>query len=463
MLFSTKGHRIRRVTFFFIESSLIFLCVLIAVAVRFSFDPNEVFAYSLMYYKAFLIAVVFQLCFYYNDLYLISLRSRYQEWLIKILQAMATAAILIAVIYYIFPDLIIGRGIFLITLIMIPIVVVGWRYLYYRISRMGHLRDRLLIIGTGSMARQIGEEILEHYREQYEIVGFIDEDRGRVGESIVNPRVIGDYRALSDIVSGQSIDRVIVALPDRRGKLPVNSLLDCRFRGTPIDDGVTFYERLVGKIAVSGLKPSWFIFSEGFNRVRLTLMAKRILDVLSASVAVTISLPLFAVCSILIKLDSKGPVFFRQDRIGEGERPFTLLKFRSMRTDAESETGPVWAQANDSRTTRMGRFLRKTRIDELPQLINVLKGDMSFVGPRPERPFFIAQLEKDIPYYSARHTVKPGITGWAQIKYAYGASKDDALEKLQYDLFYIKHLSFLLDLTILFETVKVVLLTRGSR
>lgn len=463
MLFSIEGKTIRRVGFYFIENLLIFLCVLLAVVLRFFFDKRDILTYDLVFYKAFLIAFIYQLSFYYNDLYAIRLANQPREWSIKFIQSLATAAILLSLIYYFIPSMIIGRGIFLISLMLLPLAVIGWRLSYDRLSRMGPLRNRVLIIGSGPLARKIGSEILKNHRASYDIVGFIDEDPKRVGESVVNPKIIGDYAALSGIVSRGDINRVIVALPDRRGKMPVESLLKCKFQGTQIHDGVNFYERLVGKIVVEDLKPSWFIFSSGFNQFRLTRITKRLLDVAIASLALGVSLPLFFIIALLIRLNAPGPVFFRQERVGEDGKVFTLMKFRSMRVDAEAETGPVWAQHQDDRTTSVGRFLRKSRMDELPQLINVLKGNMSFVGPRPERPFFVEQLHKEIPYYSLRHTVKPGITGWAQINYSYGATREDALEKLQYDLFYIKHLSLWLDLTISFETIKVVLLGRGSR
>ena len=460
---SNPGKFIRRASFFLIENLVMVFCILAAVGIRFFFTERDILTYELIYYKAFLIAFICQLSFYYNDLYAIRLVNEPREWSIKFIQSIATAAILLSVIYYLFPSLIIGRGIFLIALALLPLAVIGWRLTYDRLSRMGPLRDRVLIIGSGRLAREIGSEILKKHRTSYEVVGFIDEDPKKIGESVVNPRIIGDYTALYGIVSNQNIDRIIVALPDQRGKLPVDSLLQCKFYGTLIHDGVNFYERLVGKILVENLKPSWFIFSSGFNQFRLTRITKRILDVVISSLAVLISVPLFLVIAPLIRWNSPGPVFFRQERVGEDGKTFPLLKFRSMRVDAEADTGPVWAQHQDDRTTAVGRFLRKSRMDELPQIVNVLKGDMSFVGPRPERPFFVEQLHKEIPYYSLRQEVKPGITGWAQIKYPYGATKKDALEKLQYDLFYIKHLSLWLDLAIIFETIKVVLLGRGSR
>jgi sugar transferase (PEP-CTERM system associated) len=463
MFLSIRGNLIRRVGFIFIENLLICACVLIAVGFRFFLSGVDPFSYELLYFKAFVIASIFQLSFYYNDLYVIRLAHQRREWTIKFVQSLAAAAILLSVVYYLFPSLIIGRGIFLITLVLLPLAVIGWRMAYDRISRIGPLRDRVIIIGSGSLARKIGEEVLHNHRDAYDIVGFIDEDPKKVGESVVNPKVIGDYAALSAIVSQHEIDQVIVALPDRRGKMPVHMLLECKFQGTLVEDGVNFYERLVGKILVENLKPSWFIFSSGFRQFRFPRIIKRIVDVLLAAVVLLVCLPLLPIVALLIRLDSPGPILFRQDRVGEGEKVFTLLKFRSMRMDAESTSGPVWAQDQDDRTTAVGRFLRRSRLDELPQLINVLKGEMSFVGPRPERPFFVAVLLKEVPYYSVRHTVKPGITGWAQIKYSYGASMEDALEKLQYDLFYIKNLSIWLDLTILFETIKVVMLGRGSR
>lgn len=463
MFLSIQGNLIRRVGFILIENMLICACVLIAVAIRFLMAGGDPFSYELLYFKAFVIASICQLSFYYNDLYVIRLARQRREWTIKFVQSLAAAAILLSVIYYLFPSLIIGRGIFLFTLVLLPLAVIGWRVAYDRISLIGPLRDRVIIIGSGSLARKIGEEVLHYHRDAYDIVGFIDEDPKKMGESIVNPKVIGDYTALSALVSQHDVDRVIVALPDRRGKMPVNMLLECKFQGTMVEDGVNFYERLVGKIIVENLKPSWFIFSSGFRQFRLPRITKRLVDILLAAAVLLVCLPLFPFVALLIRLDSPGPVLFRQDRVGEGEKVFTLLKFRSMRMDAEETSGPVWARDQDDRTTAVGRFLRRSRLDELPQLINVLKGEMSFVGPRPERPFFVAVLLKEVPYYSVRHTVKPGITGWAQIKYSYGASMEDALEKLQYDLFYIKNLSIWLDLSILFETIKVVMLGRGSR
>jgi sugar transferase (PEP-CTERM system associated) len=259
------------------------------------------------------------------------------------------------------------------------------------------------------------------------------------------------------------IKSLVIALDDSRGKLPIDELLRCKFSGgVRIEDGLSFYERVTGKIHVDAVKPSWLIFSDGFCRARIEWL-KRCLDVVTSVVGLTLTAPLGALIAVAIKLDSPGPVFYRQERVGVGGVPFMLIKFRSMRLDAEATTGPVWATDGDQRATMVGKWLRMLRFDELPQMINVLRGDMSFVGPRPERPCFVDDLKKQIPYYGYRHTIKPGITGWAQVRYRYGASVQDSLEKLQYDLYYIKNLSLVLDATILVQTVKIMLLGRGAR
>lgn len=281
-------------------------------------------------------------------------------------------------------------------------------------------------------------------------------------ENKFDPVIIGDYTQIPSIAKPGQVDRIVVALDERRGKFPLEQLLSCRLKGIRVDDGVAFTELLAGKLSVENLHPSFLIFSDGFKRSAVFRHVKRGFDVLLSVMGLAIFFPIAPFIAIAIKLDSRGPIFYRQERAGEAEKIFWLLKFRSMRVDAEGD-GPKWAEIDDPRTTRVGRIIRKVRLDEVPQMLNVLKGDMSFVGPRPERPFFVEQLKEEIPFYSQRHAVKPGITGWAQIWYRYGASKEDALEKLKYDLYYIKNMSFLLDLTIIFETAKIVLLGKGGR
>jgi len=276
------------------------------------------------------------------------------------------------------------------------------------------------------------------------------------------PTIFVERENIISICRNRKVDRVIVALDERRGRLPLNQLLLCRLKGVRVDDGITFTENLAGRLFVENLHPSSLIFTNGFHKSSIYKKMKIYLDVIVSLLGLFLSIPLCLLIALAIKMDSEGPVLYKQERVGEGGRTFYLWKFRSMRIDAE-ENGPVWALSNDERVTRIGRVIRMFRLDEIPQIVNVLRGQMSFVGPRPERPFFVKQLEKEIPYYQIRHIVKPGITGWAQIKYHYGASKEDALEKLKYELYYIKHMSIFFDLMIVFETVKIVLIGKGAR
>lgn len=275
--------------------------------------------------------------------------------------------------------------------------------------------------------------------------------------------VLGSYSDLPKVVSEHRVDRIIIALDDRRGRLPVEDLVSCKFKGVSIDDSLAIQEELTGKIITHGLYPSWLIFSEGFNQSRLLLMTKRFMDVVLSLFLLAVSIPVCLITILAVKLDSPGPIFFVQRRVGEKEKAFHMIKFRSMHHEAESLTGPAWAVPDDERITRIGGFIRRFRIDEIPQLYNILKGDMSFVGPRPERPHFVKKLKEIIPFYAERFAVKPGLTGWAQVNYSYGASIEDAIEKLEYDLYYIKHMSVFLDLLVVLRTAKVVLLRIGSR
>ncbi len=270
-------------------------------------------------------------------------------------------------------------------------------------------------------------------------------------------KILGSMKDLEKITKKYRPDVLVVALSERRGAFPIKEILDCKLQGIRVEDWPTFYEKLTGKIFIENLRPSWLIFSDGFTRNSLTRMVKRMVDVLVATFGLLFALPLMLLIALCIKLDSAGPILFRQERVGEKGKIFTLYKFRTMIVDAEKETGPIWSQTLDPRTTRVGRFLRRIGMDELPQLFNVLKGDMSFVGPRPERPHFVRDLQEKIPYYAQRLVVKPGITGWAQVRYGYGSSIEDTIEKLQYDLYYIKNMSLFLDLLIILSTIHKVL------
>jgi sugar transferase (PEP-CTERM system associated) len=413
--------------------------------------------------KALLIAFVCQVCLYYSDLYELRVASDRRELFIGIVQALSTTSFLLAAIYFWSPDLIIGRGVFLVATTLVITLVAGWRLVFEWLTRHVAPRERLLLVGTGAAAVGLAREMFRRRQELgVEIVGFVDPDPARVGTPVINPGVIGTIEDIPFIVRSRGVDRVVVSLADARGKLPMDKLLEMKLDGVTFDHLASVYEELTGKIAVENLRPSWLIFSSGFRKSKVLNNAKRALDVAAALLGLVLAAPIMAIVALVVKLTSEGPALYRQQRVGQHGRVFNVVKFRSMRQDAEAGTGAVWASKNDQRITPIGRFLRRARLDELPQLWNVLVGDMSLVGPRPERPEFVRQLTEQIPFYGQRHVVRPGLTGWAQVRYTYGSSVEDAMEKLQYDLYYIKNLSIPLDLFVIFSTVKTVLLRRGA-
>ena len=412
-------------------------------------------------WKIGLVTLVCQLCLYYNDFYDLTLVRSNRELVVRLLQAVGSASIMLAALYFVIPGLMIGDGIFVSALFVFMAGIFGWRLLFNSVSRSFRLSERILVVGTGETARKVTRQILDQHDFEYDVVGFIDEDASRIGERIVNPGIVGTPADIGRLIAEHKIDRIIVGLSDRRGKLPVDELLNAKLRGVRVEDATTTYERVTGKILIDDLRPSWLIFSDGFHVSRLSRWTKRAFDLTLATILAICAAPFMLLTALAVALESGFPILYWQERVGESGRTFTLFKFRSMRKDAE-QGRPVWATDGDERVTRIGRFIRLTRLDELPQFWNILRGDMSFVGPRPERPFFVAELAKEIPFYMQRHAVKPGLTGWAQVKYRYGSSIEDAMEKLRYDLYYIKHLSVFFDLTIVFDTVKVVLFRKGA-
>jgi sugar transferase (PEP-CTERM system associated) len=445
----------RGLTAFAFENLLVFGSLALAVRLNGSAELMDVA------WKLVVITAVCQLCFYYVDLYDFSIVHSRRELVVRLLVASGTVALLLAAASLVVPWLLLGHRIVVSSLVFILVAMFAWRLVFIHVGRSA-LSERLLIVGTGPAARRVARLILDQHEYPYELVGFIDEDPAMVGRSVVNPRVLGTPADIERIVREYGVGRIVVGLADRRGRLPIDELLSAKLAGVRVEDPETVFERLTGKILLDDLKPSWLIFSDGFRARRLTRLVKRSLDVALATVGLAIASPLVLLTALAVRLESEGPVLYAQDRVGEHGRVFTLYKFRSMRVDAEQGT-PVWATEGDDRVTRIGRFLRLSRLDELPQLWNVLRGDMSFVGPRPERPFFVEQLAEVIPYYRQRHAVKPGVTGWAQVRYRYGSSIEDAREKLRYDLYYIKHLSIVFDLTIVFDTVKVIVSAKGAQ
>jgi sugar transferase (PEP-CTERM system associated) len=413
-------------------------------------------------WKIALVTVICQLCLYYNDFYDLTVVHSNREVIVRLLQAVGAASIVLAALYLVVPALMIGDGTFVSALFVFLIGILGWRLIFNRLSGSLNMQERILVVGTGETARKVARQILDQHDFPYLVVGFIDDNPFRVGERILNPGIVGTPADIPRLIIEQEIRRIVVGLSDRRGKLPVEQLLQAKMAGVRVEDATTTYERVTGKILIDDLRPSWLIFSDGFRVSRITRLMKRSIDVALATILGVLSIPLMILTAIAVWLESGTPVLYRQERVGENGRTFTLYKFRSMGMDAEKGGTPLWAKEDDDRVTRVGRFIRTTRLDELPQLWNVLRGDMSFVGPRPERPYFVGELAREIPFYQQRHAVKPGLTGWAQVKYRYGASLEDAMEKLRYDLYYIKHLSVFFDLTIVFDTVKVVLFRKGA-
>ena len=453
---------VHRLIFFFLETVFFLGMVILGTYLRFLSDLSIFTTYENLFPKALLIVVTIQLCLYYFDLYDFKTFRSNLELAIRLLESLGVSSIILAFLYYLFPMFIIGRGIFLISLIFVGAAIISWRMSYNYFLKTRHLDQKIMIIGSGLLAKNIAREILGKDDIGFKIIGFITNNPERIGEKLLNPSIVGDQSQIVDIATREKVARIIVALDERRGRFPEAELLECKMKGIAIEEGIEFYEHLTGKLQVESLRPSSLIFSDGFRKPKLTMWMKRFIGFNFSLIGLILLSPLILIISILIKIDSRGPVFYRQERAGEKGKIFKLLKFRSMFENAETN-GPVWAEQDDNRVTRIGRWMRKWRFDEIPQMLNVLKGDMSFVGPRPERSFFVEQLRKEIPFYDQRFYVKPGITGWAQIKYRYGASKDDSLEKLKYDLYYIKNLSSLFDMIIIFETVKVVLFGKGAR
>ncbi len=415
------------------------------------------------YWKAGLATLFCVATFYLFDLYDFVVMHDRRELVLRLVQALGLAWIGLALAFYAFPELKLGRSISLIALPLALALMVSWRITIHWFLGHPEIGERILIVGSGQLAVEVAREVLNRPDAGYRIVGFVGTDHELLGKSLINPRVIGLTEQLGEIVKRENIDRIVVAMGERRGHLPTDKLLQLSLAGeVSIEEGASFYERITGRVSLNMMRPSWLIFSGRGRQAKIATMTRSLVHWLVALVGFLLSLPIMIVTAILIKIDSRGPIFYKQERVGKNGRTFVLTKFRSMRTDAE-KSGPVWASKGDDRTTRVGRVIRKVRIDEIPQFWNILRGEMSFVGPRPERPHFVAQLAEEIPYYEQRHLIAPGLTGWAQIKYPYGASIEDARQKLQYDLFYIKHYGLILDAIIMFETIKIILFGRGAQ
>lgn len=447
----------RTIVLLLCEALIVIGCFLLATVMVLGPDTYLVLNYEYGFLKILGLTVVTLLCSYYFDLYEPQRISERWEIYFRLLLVLGFVSFLLSAVTYLFPAADIAHYVLLLGLAFLTAALVAWRSAYEWIIGRQVFRERVFVLGSGARAQAVVEMLQARKDAGMEVIGWeaLPEDRsesradfGEVLESFRGPR--------------PKVDRVIVALEDRRGSLPVRELLNLRFDGVLIEEAGTLLERLSGKLQLDGLRPSNFIYSEGFRIKPSQQIARRLASTLAAGLLLALLLPIFPIVMLLVKMSSPGPIFFSQTRVGLAGRTFSVYKFRSMRQDAEI-AGAKWATKNDPRVTRVGMFMRKTRLDEIPQLWNVLRGDMGFVGPRPERPEFVPWLSEQIPYFDLRHMIRPGLTGWAQVRYGYGATLAESREKLEYDLYYIKHMSLGLDLLIMFETIKTILRRRGAQ
>lgn len=458
------GHYIPRAMIWLagLEMALLVSALFLGVWLRFSLagDAAALAEVRPLGYKAILYAAVMMAAMMTMGLYNRQFRDTRLQAMLRIGASLALGLAIMSVLFYLFPALTIGRGALALVLLLSAALLVASRFMFEHVGNVEGFKRRILVLGTGRRAAVIDRVMRRQAdRRGMTIVGYL-----QLGEElpIVQGEIIGHDRPLPELVEALRVHELVVAVDDRRRNFPMREIVECRLVGVDVVEITSFIERQSGRILLETLYPGWLIYADGFYHGGIRAIWKRLFDITASLGLLAVAWPLMVLAAISVKADSPGPILYRQVRVGEGGRVFRVLKFRSMTTDAE-RGGAQWAQKNDSRVTRLGGFMRAYRIDELPQLFNVLRGDMSFVGPRPERPEFVSELSGKILYYGERHRVKPGITGWAQINYPYGASERDAEEKLTYDLYYVKNYTMFLDLVILLQTAQAVLWKKGGR
>ncbi|MBV5341910.1 MAG: TIGR03013 family PEP-CTERM/XrtA system glycosyltransferase [Deltaproteobacteria bacterium] len=462
--------KFKAITLIVVDALLALVALFSAATVR--FDYSEISQRLLEPFTMYIVGVFIAIILFSSHLMEVYDRNKNltkRAILINVTFGTVTTFSLLSVVHYLVPDLVLGRGVLVISLGIFALLQFCWHSLYLVGKKHPGFLQRVLVLGTGPLAAQIGE-MVSSKGQNFTLAGYASchtnskgDDQEPAQIDVPQDMVLGNCDTLLDIALRAQADVIVVALSERRGVFPLKDVLTCKLNSIQVMDAPSFYELIQGKLMLESITPSWFIFSSGFRRTTIFSISKRAIDIILAMTGLLVTLPFFPLIALAIKIDSRGPVFFRQKRVGNKEKPFILYKFRTMGQDAEKGTGAVWAEKNDPRITKLGRFFRGSRIDEIPQLINVLKGEMSFVGPRPERPEFVEKLKLVIPYYSKRHFIKPGLTGWAQVRYRYGSTVEDAVEKLRYDLYYIKNVCPALDTLIFFETIKVVLFGFGGR
>ncbi|MEO6911324.1 MAG: TIGR03013 family XrtA/PEP-CTERM system glycosyltransferase [Edaphobacter sp.] len=448
----------RTIVLLLCEALIIGASFLLATLILAGPDTYLVLNYEYGWFKIVCLIILTLLCSYYFDLYEPQRISERWEIYFRLLLVLGFLSFLLSGVIYLFPAVDIAHSVLLLGLMFLTVALVAWRSVYEWLIGRDAFRERVYVLGAGERAQMVVNLLRTRKDAGMEVVGC---DHSLPDHKAERQEAFG--AAVADIDGSKHyVDRVIVALEDRRGSLPLRDLLKLRFNGVIIEEAGALLERLTGKLYLDGLRPSSFIYSEGFRVKPSQQIARRIVSTLTAFTGLLLFLPFFPFVILAVRLSSPGPIFFRQTRVGLGGRNFTVYKFRTMRQDAEA-TGAKWATKNDPRVTSIGMFMRKTRLDEVPQLWNVLRGDMGFVGPRPERPEFVPWLSEQIPYFDLRHMIRPGLTGWAQVRYGYGSTLEQSREKLEFDLYYIKHMTLGLDLLIMFETIKTIIRRRGAQ
>jgi sugar transferase (PEP-CTERM system associated) len=447
---------VRTLVLLAVEAMVVFTSFLLGVVLAFPDEKYIVLNYQGGYFKILVATVVVLICSHGFDLYDATRFDAKGELYFRLFLVPGLLALLLAGIGLAFPNVLPGNNASLIALVILTIGLFGWRTAYGWLIQQPYMQEKVYVLGTGEQAQRLVQGLRQRRELGVDVIGW----SGNV-EGALTRETAADH--LMELARAHRVHRVIVAMPDRRGTIPVQALLQLRLSGVSIEEATSWLEKISGRIEVEQLYPSWLIFAEGFRFSSSFNLMRRALSTLMSLTLLLVVLPFLPFVILAIKLDSRGPMLYRQKRVGRAGHTFYCYKFRTMRQDAEADTGPTWAGDDDPRITRIGKLLRSSRIDEIPQLWCVLKGDMAFVGPRPERPEFVEWLTKEIPYYGVRHAVRPGITGWAQIRYKYGNTVEDAKQKLQYDLFYIKNASLGLDILIMLQTIKIVLLGRGAQ
>lgn len=446
-----------------IEALVLLLSAYLGAMIRFMDNYENFFSKSENFnLLAFFFALVMLFSMSIFGMYKHNFREDWRNIFQRLMPSFAIGFILLTSIFYLIPALDFGRGVLGVVILVAAAAIYLLRVVFYKTNEFKLMKSRILILGCGTLAKECNDLAMNHIgHHNYNVVGFV-QTKNEICQVPIE-KVLPESESLKSLVEKYHANEIIVCVNNRRdGTFPIQELLECKLNGVKVTDASSFFEREASQIRVDSLQPSWLVFGNGFDQGFLRAFVKRFFDLFASSVILVVTLPLMILTAILIYLEDKGPIMYLQERVGKDGRTFMVLKFRSMRNDAEQGGTPQWAAANDPRTTRVGRIIRKLRIDELPQIFNVFRGEMSFVGARPERPYFVKQLSQEIPFYNMRHSIKPGITGLAQVRYQYGSSVEDSVQKLQYDLYYVKNNSLFLDALILIDTFQVVVLGKGQ-